>query len=80
MDLLRNMIANRHLAAIPPVDPKPARRNGKKPTKTDRAKEHVPGSRTMRTFIIEEKPAKKIVKDHLEAIVERECQSSSDGE
>ena len=73
------MIANRQ--AHPPVDPKPVpRRRGRKPTKADRAKEQTPGTKTMRTFIIEEKPAKKVVKDHLEAIITNECISSSDEE
>lgn len=34
----------------------------------------------MRDFIIEEKPSKKVVKDHLEAIVDQECVSSSEEE
>lgn len=72
------MIANRQ--AHPPVDPKPAARRGRKPTKADRAKEQTPGTRTMRAFIIEEKPAKKVVKDHLEAIIDQECVSSSEEE
>lgn len=71
------MIANRQ--ARPPVDPKPTRaRNGRRPTKADRAKEQTPGSRTMRAFIIEEKPAKKCVKDHLDAIIDKECETSSE--
>jgi hypothetical protein len=32
----------------------------------------------MRAFIIEEKPSKKVVKDHLEAIIARECATSSE--
>jgi hypothetical protein len=32
----------------------------------------------MRKFICEEKPSKKIVKEHLEAIIAAECASSSD--
>ena len=79
MDLLKSMIANRK--AHPAVDPKPTRgRAGRKPTKADRAKEQTPGSRSMRAFIIEEKPSKKIVKDHLEAIVAKECETSSEEE
>lgn len=79
MDLLKAMLANRAAAPSMVHDPKPApKRKGRKPTKTDRAKEQTPGSRAMRTFIIEEKPSKKIVKDHLEAIIARECESSSE--
>lgn len=79
MDLLKSMIANRQ--GIVAVDPKPRTERGrKKPTKTERAKEHVPGSRSMRAFIIEEKPTQKVVKEHLQAICDAECASSSDEE
>jgi len=71
------MLANRQ--TVPTVDPKPRRETGrKKKTKTDRAKEQEPGTRGMRAFIIAEKPSKKIVKDHLEAIISNECESSGD--
>ena len=80
MDLLKSMIANRH-AAPPAHDPKPrAQRPRKGPTKTERAAENTPGSRAMRKFIIEEKPSKKVVKEHLDAILARACESSSDEE
>jgi hypothetical protein len=79
MDLLKSMLANRQTHT--PVDPKATRsRNGRKPSKAQRAKEQQPGTKTMRAFIIEEKPSKKVVKDHLEAIIARECESSSDEE
>ena len=79
MDLLKSMIANRH--AAPVHDPKPrAQRPRKGPTKTERAAENTPGSRAMRKFIIEEKPSKKVVKEHLDAILARACESSSDEE
>jgi hypothetical protein len=78
MDLLKTMIANR--AQQPNVsDPKPRKARGKKaPTKTEKAKEQTPGSKAMRKFITEEKPPKKVVKEHLEAIIAAECASSSD--
>lgn len=77
MDLLKSMLANRQTHT--PHDPKPAPRGrGRKPTKADRAKEQTPGSRAMRDFIIEEKPSKKCVKDHLEAIVDAECATSEE--
>ena len=77
MDLLKLMIANR--ANGPVSDPKPRKAKGRKePTKTEKAKEHVPGSRAMRKYICEEKPPKKVVKEHLEAILAAECASSSD--
>lgn len=78
MDLIKSMIANRH-AAPPTHDPKPRAQSGRKaPTKTERAAENVPGSRAMRKFIIEEKPSKKVVKDHLQSILDRACESSSE--
>jgi hypothetical protein len=80
MDLLRSMLANR-ATAVSVKDPVPKPRGrGRKPSKAERAKEQTPGTRSMRTFIIEEKPSKKVVKDHLEAIVDQECVSSSEGE
>ena len=78
MDLLRSMIANRQAAGGGVADPKPAARRGRKPTKADRAKEQTPGTKTMRAFIIEEKPSKKVVKEHLDAIIDQECASSSE--
>lgn len=79
MDLLKTMLANRAAAPAMVHDPKPApKRGGRKPTKADRAKEQTPGTRAMRAFIIEEKPSKKVVKEHLEAIISRECESSSE--
>lgn len=79
MDLLKTMLANRQSAGLV-SDPKPrARGEGrKKPTKAERAKEHRPGSKSMRAFIIEEKPTAKIVKEHFDAIIDEECASSSE--
>ena len=78
MDLLRQMLATREKMGNV-TDPKPRRaRSAKKETKADRAKENVPGSRAMRKFIIDETPSKKIVKEHLEAIIARECESSDE--
>jgi hypothetical protein len=80
MDLLKTVIANRQSAGVAPA-PVPPRRTGRKPpTKAERAKENTPGSKSMRQFIIAEKPGKKVVREHLEAIIARECESSSDGE
>ena len=78
MDLLKSMIANRQAAGVPPAPPPRPRGSARKgPTKAERAKENAPGSRQMRKFICEEKPGKKIVKEHLEAMME---ESSSDEE
>ena len=79
MDLLRMMAANR-LAKGLVIDPQPRRDDGKKPTKTEKAKEKEPGSKSMRIFIIEEKPGKKVVREHFKALVEMECVSESDDE
>lgn len=38
------------------------------------------GTKVMRQHIIHEKPSKKIVKEHIEAIIAQECESSSDEE
>lgn len=71
------MLANRQ--QMPVVhDPKPRKARGRKETKADRAKENTPGSRAMRKFIIEEKPGKKVVREHLEAMIAAECESSDE--
>lgn len=72
------MLANRAMAG-PVKDPVPKPQSrGRKPTKAQRAKEQTPGTKTMRAFIIDEKPGKKVVKDHLEAIIDQECATSSE--
>jgi hypothetical protein len=77
MDLLKSMLANRQSGPV--MDPQPRRAGGKKKeTKTDRAKENVPGSKQMRVFIIEEKPSKKIVREHFDALIEDACNEDSD--
>ena len=80
MDLLKSMLANRQAAPVV-RDPQPRKETrGKRPSKAERAKEHRPGSKAMRQFIIDEKPTHKIVKEHFAAIIEDECASSSEGE
>lgn len=49
-------------------------------TKAERAADIPPGTRAMRRFIIQEKPGKKVVKEHLSALIARECESSSEEE
>lgn len=80
MDLLKSMLANRNQAVTLSPTPKPrSGRTGRRtPTKTERARENCPGSRAMRKFILEEKPGKKVVREHLEAIIAAECASSSE--
>ena len=80
MDLLRAMKSNRENAPYV-KDPTPAPKSGRKrPSKAQRAKEHTPGSRSMRQFIIAEKPTAKIVKEHFDALIEVECETSSEEE
>lgn len=77
MDLLRAMAANRQAQGMTLVDPKPTPQKGqKKESKASRAKRIASGSKEMRRFIIEEKPSKKVVRDHFLQIVEQECVSS----
>ena len=82
MDLLKAMVANRQMARVAPVDPAPRNRGGgrKKPSKTEQAKSIPAGTRAMRSFICEEKPGKKVVKEHLEAMIAIECETSSEEE
>jgi hypothetical protein len=80
MDLLKAMMANRQAMGMV-NDPKPSpQRGGKKAPKSERAKRHEGGTKSMRHFIIEEKPSKKVVREHFESLVEKECESSSDSE
>jgi len=81
MDLLKTMMANRAQAtAIHDPKPRYTETGGRRrrATKAERAKANAPGSKAMRTFIIEEKPGKKVVKEHLEAIIAEECASSDE--
>ena len=77
MDLLRTMLANRQSQGMV-YDPKPVA--DKKKPKAEKAKQHTPGSKDMRRFIIEEKPSKKVVREHIQAIIDQECESSSDSD
>ena len=80
MDLLKTMLANRQAQGLV-LDPQPRPATGRKaPTKTEKAKEREPGSKAMRIFIIEEKPSKKVVREHFKALVEKECESESDSD
>lgn len=71
MDLLRSMTANRQQQGLVQTTAKPS---------LAASVPRIPGSRAMRKFIIEEKPGKKVVKEHLEAIIQMECESSSEEE
>jgi hypothetical protein len=81
MDLLRTMIANRQSQGASVVDPQPASKKGqKKESKAQKAKRMTAGTKEMRHFIIEEKPSKKVVREHFITLVEQECVSSSEDE
>lgn len=69
MDLLRQMAANRQAQGITATATKPKTESHDKP---------VPGTKAMRAYIVEKKPSKKCVKEHLEQIIAQECESSSD--
>lgn len=72
------MMANRQAQGVV-NDPRPTPRAGqKKETKTQRAETKAPGSKSMRHFIIEEKPSKKVVREHFKALIEEECASSDE--
>jgi hypothetical protein len=78
MDLIRKIEANRQAKGLLPD--MMTKQSGKKPSKAERAKQYESGSRGMRSFIINDKPNKKIVVKHFEALIAQECQSSSDEE
>jgi hypothetical protein len=81
MDLLKMMIANREAKGMGNglVVP-PKRESRKKPTKEEKSKENEPGSKAMRIFIIEEKPSRKVVREHFKTLVEKECASESESD
>ena len=74
------MLKNRETKKmLTPQLPEPIRHE-KKQTKKEKAKEHKPGSKAMRKFIIEEKPPKQVVREHLEAYIEKMTASDSDSD
>jgi hypothetical protein len=85
MDLIRmlqdrrkaaNIVVAKEGAVLEPKKSRPIK-EGKK-TKAQKAQEHVPGTKDMRRFIIEEKPSAKIVREHLVAKIEMETASSDE--
>lgn len=84
MDLLKTMVANRQSQGLQNVkkeEPKaPVMPMVSNLISNKFAQYKAPGSKAMRKHIIEETPGKKVVKEHLEAIIARECESSSDEE
>lgn len=84
MDLLKTMVANRQsqgLNTVKKEEPKaPAMPMVSNLISNNFSQYKAPGSKAMRRHIIEETPGKKVVKEHLEAIINAECESSSDEE
>lgn len=82
MDLLKMIAANRAAQAQVQKAPVEERHKMKKvrgtPSALAKPVEDIPGTKSYRRKIIEEKPAKKKVKEHLEAMIAFECESSSD--
>ena len=76
------MIAQNRLAQAKvqkaPVEERPAMKKirGTHPAGLPKPTEDVPGTKSYRLKIIEDKPSKKKVKDHLEALIARECEES----
>jgi hypothetical protein len=82
MDLLRMIAANRQAQVEvkkAPVEERPKMNKVRgTPTSLPKPVEDVPGTKSYRRMIIEEKPSKKKVKEHLEAMIAYECESSDD--
>ena len=72
----KGLVVAKEGAVLEPKRSKPIR-EGKK-TKAQRAEEHEPGTKDMRRFIIEEKPSAKVLREHINAIIERETASSDE--
>lgn len=82
MDLLKQMMENRKMAGLTmQMEKTTISTRSESISKTKSEKEEIErGSRRFRRFIIENKPGKKDVKEHLQAIVDAECESSSEEE
>jgi hypothetical protein len=71
MDLIRQAQAKRLAMNIPPETMSSGK--GSKNTQSTPPK----GTKAFRNFIIAEKPSKKVVMEHFEALIETECDVSS---
>jgi hypothetical protein len=69
MDLLRTMVQNRQASGMSMKAEPPKKRTG---TGDDGL---TPGTKAYRDYIIEKKPAKKKLKVHFNAMVEKLCES-----
>ena len=62
-----------------PVEERPKMKRIKgTPSGLPQPSEDVPGTKSYRAMIIEDRPSKKKVKEHLEAMIVFECESSDD--
>lgn len=64
----------------PPEDRKGMKKIRGTPSGLAQPADSVPGTKAFRKMIIEEKPSKKKLKEHLEGLIAFECESSSDEE
>lgn len=82
MDLLRMIHQNRQAQAQvqkAPVEERPKMKKVRgTPSSLPQPTEDVPGTKSYRRKIIEDKPSKKKVKEHLEALIAFECESSDE--
>lgn len=82
MDLLKMIAANRQTQAQVKKAPVEERSKMSKikgtPSGLAKPAENVPGTKSFRNMIIEDKPSKKKVKEHIEAIIAFECESSDE--
>jgi len=82
MDLLRMIQQNRQAQAQvqkAPVEERPKMKKVRgTPSALPKPAEDVPGTKSYRAKIIEDKPSKKKVKEHLEAMIVFECESSDE--
>lgn len=72
------VVVGKEGAVLEPKKSKPIK-DGKR-TKAQKAKEHEPGTKDMKKFIIDEKPSAKVVREHLNAKIEMETASSDEEE
>ena len=82
MDLLKMIQQNRAAQAQvqkAPVEERPKMKQVRgTPSGLPKPSEDVPGTKTYRAMIIEDRPSKKKVKEHIEAIIAFECESSDE--
>jgi len=82
MDLLRMLQQNRKALAEVQKAPVEERSKMRKirgtPSGLAKPTEDVPGTKSYRNKIIQEKPSKKKVKEHIEALIAFECESSDE--